>query len=72
MANGILLHLGMCYRGMVHGPLILDHSIVHSPLMLDRSIVYGPLMSGGGFGRWHHGDTMVSLGPDRSNKNTAQ
>ena len=83
MANGMLLHLGMRHRGMVHGPpmvdhsivhgpLLVDHSIVHGPLLVDYSTVHGPLLSADSFSRWHHRRTMVPLGPNRANKNTEQ
>jgi hypothetical protein len=49
----------------------------HSALLVDRSMGHSALLSGDGFGRirtsrWHHGRTMVPLGPDRPDKNTAQ
>ena len=77
MANGMLLHLGLRHRGVPHGPLLVDRSMVDGPLLTDGGMVECPLLTDGGSGRrspsgWHHGRTMVPLGPDRSNKNTAQ
>ena len=53
------------------------HGMSHGALLVDRSLVEGALLTDGGSGRrsssgWHHGRTMVRLGPDRSNNNTAQ
>ena len=78
MANGMVLHLGLRHHRVLDGPLLVDRSMVEGPLLIDRGMIEGPLLSGGGFGRiraprWHHGRTMVvPLGPDRTDKNTAQ
>ena len=75
MPNGPLL----VDCGMGEGSLLVGgspHGMSHGALLANSGMAECSLLSGGGSGRstpsWrHHGRTMVPLGPDRSNKNTA-
>ena len=74
MVHGPLLING----GMGHHPLLFDRGMGHRPLLVDCGMIEGSLLTDGGSSRiratprWHHGRTVVPLGPDRTDKNTAQ
>ena len=75
IANRMLLHLGLRHRRVPHGPLLVCRGMAEGSLLIGCGMAEGPLLTDGGFGRtprWHHGRTMVPLGPDWPDKNTAQ
>ena len=72
-----LLLVGGCPHGMSHGALLGGCGMAEGPLLGGCGMAESPLLTDCSSGRrspsgWHHGRTRMPLGPDRSNKNTAQ